>query len=133
MRRPQSVQHEQPDLRGSTLGQQPVVLDRLRQRPPVDQLHHQPRPTLLDHHVMHRDHSGMTQPSRRLSLPQRPLRQRIIRVVAGTREPDLLDRDVPAQQHVVCAPDGTHPAAPDRLHQPITARHNPCGVLRHTG
>jgi hypothetical protein len=74
-------------------------------------------------------------PRQVLRLAQRPPDDRVRRIdrlVPGARQPDLLDRDVPAEQGVVRVPDGAHPAPAHRPDQPVVTDDHPRHPLGHT-
>ncbi|GAA3145391.1 hypothetical protein GCM10020001_080620 [Nonomuraea salmonea] len=92
------------------------------QRAAPQQLHDQPRPVLLDHHVVQGHDAGVAQPRGGLRLAHRP-RHRFgalfVRHALGQRE--LLDRDIALKHLVPGQPHLPHATGAQRAQQGVAA------------
>ncbi len=106
--------------------QPPVPLEDLRQRLPVDQLHHQVRPAERAVLAVVED-PGDPRVRQRRRVPRLGPEPRPELLVVGVDAGHHLDRDRPAEEPVVTAPDLTHPAGSDPLDQRVTVVENILG------
>jgi hypothetical protein len=122
--RPSSAsQYRQPDVRRAFRGERPVLLDDLVERSGPDQLHHDPRPALGPHDVVHRDHVRVIEASGGARLAQGAL-EHLVALGVGElqRQDDFLDRHVTVQHLVAGEPDPAHPACTYLARQPVSVR-----------
>ncbi|GAA2908485.1 hypothetical protein GCM10020221_00760 [Streptomyces thioluteus] len=130
VRRPQRREHLGADPRGPRRRHRPLGVQDLRERQTGHQLHDDPRPSVRHDHVVHRDDVAVRDPGRRAPLALQPLVQpaHLVRREPGGRA-DLLDGHRAAQHLVAGPPHDAHPATPELVLQPVTARqHAPVGV-----
>jgi hypothetical protein len=106
-----------PDLGDALFRQWAVLADELGEGESFDQLHHDQRATVVDHHVVHGDDAGMPQARGGPRLPQH---------LAGLEVPvdadpdmQLLDGDVPPQELVIRPPHHAHPTLAQAAEQPV--------------
>jgi hypothetical protein len=122
----QRREHLKADPRHLPRRQGPVFPDHLAQGPRLDQLHHDPGPALLLHHVVHGDDVGVAEPGGRPGLAQGPLPQDITLVVRQLgRQEHLLDRHVAAEEFVAGLPDDPHAATAELVLQPVPSGQDP--------
>jgi hypothetical protein len=101
---------------GAVLGDRPLVVQDFSQRRPVDQLHHDPWPVVVQHDVVHGDDARMPKPRRGAGFTQGPLIRRISRLAVH-----LLDRDHAIKELVVSPPYHSHPAPAELTNQGVPA------------
>jgi hypothetical protein len=116
----QRVQQPRADLGDPARRERAAGLDRLAEGAALDQLHDDPGPAVGLHHVVDGDDARVVEHGGGPRLPGRPRAQHRALVLGRVLvRLDLLERDVPAEQLVVRAPDRAHAARPQRRHQTV--------------
>ncbi|MDQ0775064.1 hypothetical protein QF026_003530 [Streptomyces aurantiacus] len=117
----QGAHHGQSDPRRLG-GRERAAPQHLVERLATDQLHDDPRQSVLHDHVVDRDGAGVVDARGGPRLTLQPVVRALVgRVPRIAGQPGLLDRDVPLHEFVRGLPHGAHAARTDALGQPVAA------------